>query len=81
LLKPADCSAVPVHGELSTDDAVSVEDLLFSCEPSLQTTTIVHIGLHLRNIEKLVFRKALGLEFEKHKVKNTKVNLIYIKVH
>jgi len=42
LLKPVDCSAVPVHGELSTEDAVSVEDRLFSRDPSLQTDTEIH---------------------------------------
>jgi len=36
-----DCSAVPVDGELSTEEAVSVEDRLFSRDPSLQLCTKV----------------------------------------
>ena len=48
LLKPAaDCNAVPVQGELSTEDAVSVDDRLFSREPSLNTVTNIHIYTHI----------------------------------
>jgi len=38
LPKPVDWSIVAVHGELSTDEAVSVEDRLFSRDPSLHVS-------------------------------------------